>query len=380
VTADTVFWRTLHAGAYDQIPRAMTLLKAAYLQNPRDPRTTAHVGFLHAWAGAERARLASVPPTITDELILARTYFARAAALDPADARVQGFHAVFEMSDAAVQRDSAAFAAGLARGRAAIAAWPEFNWFTVGYTLSGRDHASPLFREGLRMQWQTVDACSGTPVDRAHPTADVVLRAEVGEQDPRRRRACWNSWIAPHNVEGFFLNMGDMLVKSGDWRTAVRVYALAQGWPRTRAGRSATSSRRASRAPRRTSPRSAGPKRPAPTARGSCSAAGSRASPATSSDAGRRARPSAPARPRARPPSAREAVEQPAPPVVGMSVWPHPRVACDEFQEVGAAPPVPRRSEWPTCAPPAPAPAVLASCRTCGRRGRETRRRRPASR
>lgn len=229
VTADSLFWRTLHAGAYDQIPRAMTLLKAAYLQNPRDPRTTAHVGFLHAWAAAERARLPSVPPTITDEVILARTYFARAAALDPADARLQGFHAVFEMSDASVQRDSAAFAAGLARGRAAIAAWPEFNWFTVGYTLGGRDHASPLFREGLAMQWQTMDACSGTPVDRTNPTAAAVLRAEATERDPRRQRACWNSWIAPHNVEGFFLNMGDMLVKSGDWQTGVRVYALAQG-------------------------------------------------------------------------------------------------------------------------------------------------------
>ena len=228
-TADTVFWRTLHAGQYDSIPRAMFLLKAAYLQNPRDPRTTAHVGFLHAWAAAERARLASVPPTMTDQLILARTYFARAAALDPSDARVQGFHASFEMSDALAQRDSTAFAAGLARGRAAVAAWPEFNWFTVGYTLSGRDHASPLFREALDMQWRTVDACSRTRVDRANPTAAVTLRAEVTEEDPKRRRACWNSWAAPHNVEGFLLNMGDMLVKSGDWRAGVRVYALARG-------------------------------------------------------------------------------------------------------------------------------------------------------
>lgn len=227
--ADTVFWRTLHAGQYDSIPRAMLLLKAAYLQNPRDPRTTAHIGFLHAWSVAEGARLLRRSPTITDQIILARAYFARAAALDPADARVQGFHAVFEMSDAAVQRDSAAAAAGLARGRAAIAAWPEFNWFTVGYTLSGHDHASPLFREGLAMQWQTMNACSRTPIDRANPTAAVVLRAEITEQDPRRRRACWNSWVAPHNVEGFLLNMGDMLVKSGDWRTGIKVYALAQG-------------------------------------------------------------------------------------------------------------------------------------------------------
>jgi hypothetical protein len=79
------------------------------------------------------------------------------------------------------------------------------------------------------MQWQTVDACSGTPVDRTNPAAAVLLRSQDSEQNPRRRRACWNSWIAPHNVEGFFLNMGDMLVKSGDWRTGVQVYALARG-------------------------------------------------------------------------------------------------------------------------------------------------------
>ena len=42
------------------------------------------------------------------------------------------------------------------------------------------------------------------------------------------KRVCWNSWIAPHNFEGFFLNMGDMLVKSGDWATAQKVYANAK--------------------------------------------------------------------------------------------------------------------------------------------------------
>jgi hypothetical protein len=42
------------------------------------------------------------------------------------------------------------------------------------------------------------------------------------------KRVCWNSWIAPHNFEGFFLNMGDMLVKSGDWAGAQKVYANAR--------------------------------------------------------------------------------------------------------------------------------------------------------
>ena len=81
------------------------------------------------------------------------------------------------------------------------------------------------------MQWKTVDACSRTSIDRTNPTAQAVFHAQSIERDPLRQRACWNSWIAPHNVEGFFLNMGDMLVKSGEWRTGVKVYELARGEP-----------------------------------------------------------------------------------------------------------------------------------------------------
>jgi hypothetical protein len=51
------------------------------------------------------------------------------------------------------------------------------------------------------------------------------------------RRVCWNSWIAPHNFEGFFLNFGDMLVKAGQPDLAVTMYRNAQhareyaAWP-----------------------------------------------------------------------------------------------------------------------------------------------------
>ena len=43
-----------------------------------------------------------------------------------------------------------------------------------------------------------------------------------------QKRVCWNSWIAPYNFEGFFLNMGDMLVKAGQWQTAEKIYANAK--------------------------------------------------------------------------------------------------------------------------------------------------------
>ena len=56
----------------------------------------------------------------------------------------------------------------------------------------------------------------------AHTTY-MALETKEGE-----KRACWNSWIAPHNFEGFFLNMGDMLVKAGDWQTAQTIYTNAK--------------------------------------------------------------------------------------------------------------------------------------------------------
>jgi hypothetical protein len=238
VTGDSLFWRTFRAGAYEQAPRVMRVLKAAYLQNPTDHRTAALVGYLHAWQLAERSRLDTVLPEITDHAALARRYFDQAIAHSPrADARLLGFNAVFRITEGGIHRDDALSADGLARGRQAIAAWPEFNWFTVGYVLSARPDTSPLFREGLELQWKTMAACSRTVIDRENPRPELAVAAESTETDARRRRACWNTVIAPYNVEGFFLNMGDMLVKAGQWRTAQKIYAHAKAirsysaWP-----------------------------------------------------------------------------------------------------------------------------------------------------
>jgi hypothetical protein len=238
VNADSVFWRTLHAGAYDSIPRALLMLQAAYLQNPADATTAAHIGFLHTWRIAERGRLAQQLPSITDEATLAVRYFQLAnKRMAQYDARTHGFEAVTRMIEGRIHRDDAMVADGLREGRASIAAWPEFNLFTIGYVLSTHPDTSASFREALDMQWKTLDLCLRQPTDRVNPSVGLILGEGLNEPDPMKRRACYNSWIAPHNIEGFFLNMGDMVMRSGDVSTAVKVYALAKqaeaygSWP-----------------------------------------------------------------------------------------------------------------------------------------------------
>ena len=219
VEADDVFWRTFHGGAYDEIPRVLEVLTAAYLDTPTDAVTAAHIAWLHNWRMAERARLSALPASITDHAMLARRYFDEAVRLDSSDARTLGFLAGHTLIEGTLHKDERLVRRGYYMLRDAIEAWPEFNLFTAGYVMSRLPADSPRFKEGLEWEWRNLDVCAQERIDRANPDYARYMKLETKEGP---KRVCWNSWIAPHNFEGFFLNMGDMLVKSGDWRTGQR--------------------------------------------------------------------------------------------------------------------------------------------------------------
>jgi len=223
--ADALFWRTFHSGDYANIDPALEAVEGVYLAHPDDAVTAAHAGWLHIWRLAERNRLASPRATITDDITLARKYFSEAAALDPADARFAGFLASAEMAEGEVHGQQADSRRGYYRMKDAVTAWPQFNLFTAGYVMSDKPASTPLFRAALNMQWQDADLCAGAQIDRATGSFAPYMQRET-TQGPDR--ACWNSAIAPHNFEGFFLNMGDMLVKAGDWQMAQKIYANAK--------------------------------------------------------------------------------------------------------------------------------------------------------
>ena len=234
MAADRLFWKTLHGGEYDRIPEALTALKAAYLESPNDAVTASHVGWMHIWRLGERARHLPVRPEITDDAVLARKYFEEAVRLDPRDARYLGFYASLLMAEGTIHKDEKMVRRGFYAMEDAVAAWPEFNYFTAGYSASTLPADSERYREALEYQWLNLEACVGEKVDRVDPDYARYLRLETREG---RKRVCWTSWIAPHNLEGFFLNFGDMLVKAGQPETAVAMYRNARhareypGWP-----------------------------------------------------------------------------------------------------------------------------------------------------
>lgn len=223
--ANDAFWEALHDGKYERIDDVLESLTAAYLENPRDATTAAHIGFGHVWKVAESARLERPTPTVTDDIVLSRKYFSEATRLAPNDARFRGFFASLELAEASIHGDEKLKRRGYYDLLDARDAWPEFNLFTAGYTLSRLPATDSKFAEAVEYQWETLDRCVGERVDRSQPTYAQYMPLETREG---HKRACWNSWIAPHNFEGFFLNMGDMLVKQNRPATAKRIYELAK--------------------------------------------------------------------------------------------------------------------------------------------------------
>jgi hypothetical protein len=223
--ANAKFWDAFHGGRYEQIPQVLEALTAAYIENPRDAETAAHIGFSHIWRLTEQVRLETPSAAITDHIVLSRKYFAEAVRLAPDDWRFRGFLASVELAEGSLHGDEKLARRGYFDLMKAIKGWPEFNLFTAGYVMSHLPVGDNRYADAVDYQWQNLDVCAEEKVDRRTAQFDKYMAKETTTGS---KRPCWNSWIAPHNFEGFFLNMGDMIVKQGNPTTARLVYANAR--------------------------------------------------------------------------------------------------------------------------------------------------------
>ncbi|HYG14937.1 MAG TPA: hypothetical protein VEC12_04220 [Bacteroidia bacterium] len=217
------FWQHFHSGNYDSIPEMLNLLTAAYLKNPNDPEIARYIGFTHLWALAESERIpeSEVKATITDHAVMARKYFEEAHELEPKNGIATGFLASCLMAEGTIHNSQKEIRKGYFMLNKAIRQWPEFNYFTAGYNLSGMNYDSKIFNKAVEYQWKNIEICIGEKLDRTNPD---IFKLKKMFDTTGRKSPCWNGYKAPHNFEGFMMNMGDMLVKKGDVKTALVIY------------------------------------------------------------------------------------------------------------------------------------------------------------
>ena len=217
--AHKVFWETLHKGDYLNISKPMIgmLMLAAML-------FSIFIGF-HMTSGSEGGMIVTNDENLA---VLARKFFGESVKLDPKDARYLGFHSSMLMTEGKIHNDEYLTRKGYFQGLDSIKDWPQFNLFTIGYTMSSKDYNDLRFTEALEMQWKNIEVCIDSKFDRKNPDFSNYFQLEFSEERESHKRACWNSWIAPYNFQGFFMNLGDMIVKKGDSETAKKIYQIAK--------------------------------------------------------------------------------------------------------------------------------------------------------
>lgn len=232
--AKQAFMAAFMAQRYEALPEVTAALTAAYLKNPNDPRLALLVAHAHLWRAAERGRDAIAGPGVTDSLVLANFYFKQAQGLQPEDHRIGGWLASTQLALGTVHGDERARRRGYFMLKESVRAYPEFNSFTLGYVLSRLPAGDPNLAEAVEAMWINLDLCVGHKVDRRNPDLAALGSGSVPEGPTR---VCFNGPYTPHNVEGFFLAFGDLLVKTGDPERAKAVYLQARvssaydSWP-----------------------------------------------------------------------------------------------------------------------------------------------------
>jgi hypothetical protein len=209
------------------LPEVTESLTAAYLGNPADPKIALLLAHAHLWKVSERAR-GTAGARITDELVLANFYFREAYKLQPDDHRIAGWLASTELALASIHKDEQNRRRAYFMLRRSARDAPEFNHFTLGYVLSRLPAGDPRLQEAVESMWSALDACLERAVDRRNPDVSA-LGATAAPGGPRR--VCFNGPYTPHNVEGFFLAFGDLLVKTGNPALARTIYEKAKAVP-----------------------------------------------------------------------------------------------------------------------------------------------------
>ncbi|PHN02979.1 hypothetical protein [Flavilitoribacter nigricans] len=230
--SNAYFWEHFHHGNYDSIPAILERLTAAYLDNPNDFQTVLHLGFTHFWAIAERQHLEKIPASMIDHAVLAQKYLGEAYKMNSKDTRILSFLSAAKIIVGDVSKDDQMVTDGYFNGLKSIRDWKDFGEFSLAYTMSQLPHTDPNFQKALEWMKNTTERCYCADLDPPTDACKQFIAQKVANPTSLgRKRIVPNSWVAPHNIEGFFMSYGDLLVKSGNWEQAIPIYELAKHAP-----------------------------------------------------------------------------------------------------------------------------------------------------
>ncbi len=226
-SANEYFWDQFHLGNYDSIPVILEKLTSAYINDPNDIRTVTHLAFTHMWAIAEHQN--SNKTSTIEHATMAQKYFGESYQMNPRDTRILSFLSSVKLINGSISQDDGLLKDGYLNGLKAIREWKSFSAFSLAYTMSRLPYADQKYQEAMELMRNLAFDYAANFNPKSKETQQAISEMKLLKNEHLSKdRVFYNSWVAPHNIEGFFMAYGDMLVKNGDWEEGIDVYKLAR--------------------------------------------------------------------------------------------------------------------------------------------------------
>lgn len=225
--AGKLFWEVFNGNEYCKVDAVIAELTAAHQETPCDARLNGLLGSAHLWKFMERRRVCKTGPEFRDHVVSAQRHMASALRIDPNIRAIKALEPASRVALAVLDNDPARLEQALDDMRRNTKADPNFHGFVQGFTFAHvYAHDDPRYPEAIEGYFATLDNCMGFRVPRGLPIPvfGPLLQSWLAAR-ALRDPGCYNTEVAPHNLEATLLGLADAYLKQGKLTQARNWYA-----------------------------------------------------------------------------------------------------------------------------------------------------------
>ena len=218
------FWSAFHSANYAESDQALSELMAASQNDPGDTHLVSLVGLCSFWKVLEKNRAGLPSQSMHGLASQSLTYVEEAGRREPSNRLTPGFISSAKYQLGAMQQNSCMMNQAIVELQNNTNIYPQFHGFVEGWVLTAMlPPQHPAYEQAVEAYYETLDSCAGIRVPRSFPRLGEFGFYILAKKS-KNETVCYNTNIAPHNVEGTLYGLGDALVKQGKLRQAKMIY------------------------------------------------------------------------------------------------------------------------------------------------------------